>query len=130
MVTAPTVLIADDHADNRDICHIVLEEIGFIATEAENGSQTIKYLEQQPYTLLLLDLHMPGINGRDVLQWINARSLQKTMCVVVLTAQPHWVTAEIETLAEYVMYKPINIADFSHFAARIKENFAAQDVHH
>jgi hypothetical protein len=54
---------------------------------------------------------------------LNARGLQKNMCVVILTAQPHWVTEEVETLAEFVMYKPLNMAHFSQFAGRIKSQY-------
>ena len=118
-----SALVADDNVDNRNICRIVLENAGFSVTEAVDGEQTIQSLEKQPYMLLLLDLQMPHVNGRSVLQWIRAQPTHRHMQVVVITANPHWVTDEIDNLADYVMQKPIPIVPFSQFITRIKTDF-------
>ncbi len=120
-----TALIADDNDDNRNICRIVLENAGFHVTEALDGEQAIKTLEKQSFMLLLLDLQMPRVNGRSVLHWLHAQTPPRRMQVVVITANPHWVTDEIDVLADYVMQKPIPIVPFSQFVTRIKTDFRA-----
>ncbi len=128
METVPmtvSALVADDNDDNRNICRIVLENAGFSVTEALDGEQAIKLLEKQAFMLLLLDLQMPRVNGRSVLHWLRAQTPQRQMQVVVITANPHWVTDEIDVLADYVMQKPIPIVPFSQFITRIKSDFKA-----
>jgi CheY-like chemotaxis protein len=126
MQIAPMIasaLVADDNDDNRNICRIVLENAGFSVTEALDGEQAIQLLEKRTFMLLLLDLQMPRVNGRSVLQWLRAQAPQRRMQVVVITANPHWVTDEIDVLADYVMQKPIPIVPFSQFITRIKSDF-------
>jgi CheY-like chemotaxis protein len=128
--TLPMALIADDNPDNRNICRIVLENAGFQVTEALDGEQAIQTLEKQTFMLLLLDLQMPNVNGRSVLHWLRARTpadTRRRMQVVVITANPHWVTDEIDTLADYVMQKPIPIVPFSQFVTRIKADMLSLD---
>ncbi|MHB8626752.1 MAG: response regulator [Aggregatilineales bacterium] len=120
-----SALVADDNDDNRNICRIVLENSGFSVTEALDGEQAIRFLEKQSFMLLLLDLQMPHVNGRSVLHWLRAQTPQRQMQVVVITANPHWVTDEIDVLADYVMQKPIPIIPFSQFITRIKTDFKA-----
>ena len=125
--TLPSALIADDNDDNRNIFRIVLENAGFQVSEVHDGEQTIQALEKQAYMLLLLDLQMPNVNGRSVLHWLRAQTTptHRRMQVIVITANPHWVTDEIDTLADYVMQKPIPIVSFSQFVTRIKGDILA-----
>lgn len=120
-----SALVADDNDDNRNICRIVLENAGFSVTEARDGEQAIQLLEKQSFMLLLLDLQMPHVNGRSVLHWLRSQIPQRRMQVIVITANPHWVTDEIDVLADYVMQKPIPIVPFSQFITRIKSDFRA-----
>ena len=125
----PAALIADDNDDNRNICRIVLENAGFQVTEALDGQQAIQALEKQSFMLLLLDLQMPNVNGRTVLHWVRAQTTKtpRRMQVVVITANPHWITDEIDTMADYVMQKPIPIVPFSQFVTRLKGDMLSQD---
>src|SRR5579859_2710973 len=127
--TLPSALIADDNDDNRNIARIVLENAGFQVTEVLDGKQAIQMLEKQSFMLLLLDLQMPNVNGRTVLHWLRSQPVNTShrMQVVVITANPHWVTDEIDTLADYVMQKPIPIVPFSQFVVRIKGDMLSQD---
>ena len=124
----PAALIADDNDDNRNIFRIVLENAGFQVTEVFDGEQAMQALEKQTFMLLLLDLQMPNVNGRTVLHWLRNRPVNTPyrMQVVVITANPHWVTDEIDTLADYIMQKPIPIVPFSQFVIRIKGDMLAQ----
>jgi len=72
------VVLADDHAIVRDGLRMVLESTGDISVvgEAENGTETLKLLQQIKPDVLLLDVSMPGLNGFDVVQRMGQKDEQ------------------------------------------------------
>lgn len=119
--TIPSALIADDNVDNRNICRIILEKCGFSITEATTGAEAIQMIQVKPYALLVLDMQMPVVDGRSVIQWMTAHAGHRPRSVVILTANSHWVTDEIQDYADFVMHKPIAIMEFTQFMRRLKE---------
>jgi DNA-binding response OmpR family regulator len=84
MADAHHLLIVDDEPNVRLMFRTALESSGYRLTEAEDGATALMWLENSPVDLVLLDLHMPGIGGMDVLE-----SLRKTgndVPVVIVTA--------------------------------------------
>jgi CheY-like chemotaxis protein len=82
------VLLVEDDADTREVVCSLLEQEGYEPVGAANGKEAIEYLgncEQLP-CLVLLDLHMPGMSGREVLCWMRADSRCAGVPVALLTA--------------------------------------------
>ena len=122
-----TALIVDDNWYNRDIFRIALENAGYTVTTAENGSEGLAFLEQQPYNLMILDLQMPGIDGETVLRQVRANPQFKAMRIVVVTANAHMATTDVDNLADHIMYKPIDVVDFAQFTNRLRASFRPMD---
>jgi DNA-binding NarL/FixJ family response regulator len=61
------IAIVDDHELFRDGLKLVLSQInpGFIITEASNGQEFLKSLVSQVPDVVLMDINMPVLNGRD-----------------------------------------------------------------
>ncbi len=116
----PTALIVDDEFYNRDVFRIALESVGYSVEEAENGRSGLQILEKTTFTLLVLDLHMPVMNGRELLQAIRKMPIHKFMQVAVVTANSPMATDEINEIADFIMYKPIDVQAFAKFANRLK----------
>lgn len=57
------VLVADDLKINRKLLQGQLEVDGHLVFLADDGGEALKILDQHPIDILLLDLHMPGIDG-------------------------------------------------------------------
>jgi signal transduction histidine kinase/CheY-like chemotaxis protein/HPt (histidine-containing phosphotransfer) domain-containing protein len=70
------VLVIDDNASNREIAQRMLQMAGHTMIAATNGEQGIRELQQGHFDLVLLDLHMPGLSGMDVLQYIRQTMAQ------------------------------------------------------
>jgi CheY-like chemotaxis protein len=113
-------LVMDDNFHNRYIFRIALEEKGYEVEEAENGSDGLKILREKTFDLLVLDLQMPLIDGVMVLRELQEISMHRGMRVLVVTANAHMATGEVTDMADYVMYKPINVIEFAEFAERLK----------
>jgi CheY-like chemotaxis protein len=116
-----SALIIDDNWFNRDIFRIALESAGYIVTQFDNGMDGMNILKNQTFSLLVLDLQMPIVDGRTVLHSVRAQDLHENMHVVVVTANAHMATQDVDRLADYVMYKPINVTEFSEFVRRLKD---------
>ncbi len=87
-VRALRVLIADDHAANRMVLESLLGKAGHRVTSVEDGEAVLDLLSSSEYDVAIVDLHMPGISGLDMLHQLRvmeAGAARKTP-VVVLSA--------------------------------------------
>ncbi|MEP7291110.1 MAG: response regulator [Chloroflexota bacterium] len=114
-----SALVVDDNYYNRDLCRLALEHAGYSVVEAESGQEALRILDQQTYDLLVLDLAMPDGNGIDVINEISHQSRHQAMPIIVMTANPHMATEEVELEVEFVLCKPIDVQVFTRFAQRL-----------
>ncbi len=87
-VRAMQVLIADDYAANRMVLQSLLQKAGHRVVAVEDGEAVLSALEASDYDVVIVDLHMPGISGLDLLRQLRvmeAGSSRRTP-VIVLTA--------------------------------------------
>jgi CheY-like chemotaxis protein len=115
----PTALIVDDNYFNRDLCALALEHVGYEVAHAENGLEAMHTLENRRFDLLILDLAMPELDGMGVMRQIRDRNMHGKMSIIVMTANPHMATDELDMNADFVVYKPIDVNEFSRLAERI-----------
>lgn len=80
-----TILLAEDEAYIRELYQRQLELAGYSVTAVGNGKDAAAALTTTTYSLLLLDIMMPDMNGIDVLKSINPDKRDKNMKIVMLT---------------------------------------------
>src|SRR2546430_1484949 len=68
----PYILVVDDDPDFRDGLRAELERKGYEVAEAADGRQALAQIVERPPLLVLLDLQMPVMNGRELLQRLRA----------------------------------------------------------
>ncbi len=76
---ARTVLVVDDELMIRRIAKLSLENSGFKVLLADSGEQAIRIVldkEEAPVSLVVLDLSMPGMSGKQVMQQIRASGIK------------------------------------------------------
>ena len=88
-----SVLVIDDEQSIRDGSERILVRMGFQVFKACQGIDGLKILEENPVSIVLLDLKMPGMDGIEVLSRIN--DLNPEILVIVITGY-----ATIETAIE------------------------------
>ncbi|MGL5095045.1 MAG: response regulator, partial [Planctomycetia bacterium] len=85
-----SILIADDDDPHRLTLRDIFEQSGFRTLMACGGLETLRIVEDDPVDCLLLDVHMPDLDGLATLQAVRAsRSmapLQRLLPCVFLTA--------------------------------------------
>jgi DNA-binding response OmpR family regulator len=80
------ILIVEDHATMRGSVRMLLEPEGFEIREASDGGMALEMARERPPDLMLLDLNLPGITGRDVLAQLKADESTKDIRVIIVTA--------------------------------------------
>ena len=81
------ILVVDDNEMNRDMLSRRLVSRGHIVDQAVDGHQALKMIYNNKYDLILLDVMMPEISGREVLQEIRQHSSLAELPVIMVTAQ-------------------------------------------
>lgn len=82
------VLLAEDNEFNLEVIQHLLERKGHMVTAVTNGREALAKLEQRAFDLLLLDCHMPEMDGFQVIETIRRREnkTQAHLPVIALTA--------------------------------------------
>jgi two-component system, sensor histidine kinase and response regulator len=82
----PAILIVDDNDGNRAAMTALLEDMTYQVLAASSGAEALACLEANPIALILMDVHMPGLDGFDTVVKIREQKQWSHIPVVFLTA--------------------------------------------
>lgn len=104
-----TVLLADDHEDNRVALQLMLERDGYRTLGARNGREAVELAVQHRPDLVVMDLAMPEMDGREATRLLKSDDRTRHIPVVMLTAMA--LSIDRERLGEEgfdgVLIKPV-----------------------
>jgi signal transduction histidine kinase/CheY-like chemotaxis protein len=87
VVRGKDVLLVDDHPVNRRVGRLFLEPQGYRVREAVNGLEALQALEERAFDVILLDIHMPVLDGLETLERIrNSGKAWSDIPIIALTA--------------------------------------------
>ena len=114
-MATPRILVVDDNLMNLDLMRFVLGEKDF---EVESAGQASEALEKIPAfrpDLILMDMHMPGMNGLELTQLIKANPATRHIVVIAFTASAMQGDEERMMAAgcDGYLSKPIDVDTFS-----------------
>ena len=99
-------LIVDDDPHTLMLWNAVLKPSGIRIIQAGDGAEALALLEQETPTILLLDILMPYVSGKDVLDFVAQTPRLNDMYVVVISAHRQVDTEQLSR-ANAVLLKPI-----------------------
>ena len=108
-----TILIVDDDASLRKIVAFRLKQVGYRVLAAESGEEGLAIAEAERPDLILLDIMMPKMKGRDVCARLKANPKTQHIPVIFLTALglADHVEAGMDVGAEDYIVKPFQPAE-------------------
>jgi len=98
-VSPVNILLAEDVPENRNLVQQILSRIDVVADEAEHGGIAVEMLMKKTYDLLLLDMHMPVMDGLEVLKLLRSNKQFDDLQIIALTA-----STQKEQVEEYLQY--------------------------
>jgi two-component system alkaline phosphatase synthesis response regulator PhoP len=106
-MSGETILVVDDEANIRDLARMYLEKDGYQVVTADDGIQALDLIEQDPPTLIVLDLMLPEIDGWEVCRRVRANS---NVPILMLTARNDDIDkiVGLEMGADDYLTKPFN----------------------
>ncbi len=109
---AKRVLVADDKASSRELVRTVLASQGYEVSEAADGREALAMIRSERPDLVLLDLHMPALDGFGVVSELRADPSFRNIPVVALTASAMSGDREKALSAGFTSYiaKPVSLS--------------------
>lgn len=108
---APVILNVDDHEGSRYARNRILSGAGFEVHDAGTGEATLDYVAKFAPDLILLDVHLPDIDGIEVCRRLKATPVGPALIIVQISASatgaPH-ATAALNSGADAYLTEPID----------------------
>ena len=107
------ILVAEDERDIQDIIAYNLQQAGYEVLLASRGDDALRMAKLQQPDLMLLDLMLPGLSGKEVCQAIRRDPNTSAMIVIMLTAKGEEVDRVVgfEVGADDYVTKPFSIRE-------------------
>ena len=81
-----TILYIEDDPANRILVRRVMEAQGYRVLEAENGMQGLEIAQREHVSAILVDIHMPEMDGFEVMARLRAMPQTASVPIIALTA--------------------------------------------
>jgi two-component system chemotaxis response regulator CheY len=114
----PTLLITDDDAGFRETLRDVFEPEGFRTFLAEDGLEAYEIVRAEPVHLILLDMHMPRLNGVETIRRIHEIKPELPCILLSAALDDLIIKAAEEVLAFSVLRKPCSRRQLTTLARR------------
>jgi CheY-like chemotaxis protein len=93
-----TILLVEDHEDNRIVYRTVLEHFGYTVLEAHDGEEGVRRARESLPDLILMDISIPKMDGWEATRVLKADPATARIPVIALTA--HALAEDRERAAE------------------------------
>ena len=103
----PKILVVDDEMGPREALRMILRD-EYKVTVAGGGEQALKYVSQEDFDLVILDIRMPGMNGIDLLEKIKEDAPDTEVAMITAYASVETATKALRQDALDYLVKPFD----------------------
>jgi len=115
------LLIVDDETDFRESACRYLKRIGFRVDEAEDGEEALNVTVNKKFDVVVLDIHMPGMSGIDVLRQLMERETPPKVIMLTGGGTIENAVESIKLGAYDFLTKPAKLDDLARMVKRACE---------
>ena len=110
--TQPRVLVVDDDQSIRQLVCTIVQRERFPVDAAADGAEAIELLKRHSYSIILLDLMMPRVDGFGVIDYLRHHLQHPKPIVLVITAYADQRFKEVDSaVVSGVLRKPFEVAE-------------------
>ena len=109
----PTVLVAEDSRDTRDMLKRAFELKGYRVYEAEDGQEALDMARSCSPSLIVIDLNMPVVDGLETIKNLRQSEQSEHVPIVAITAYdvPGMEDAALENGCNRYLRKPLDLSE-------------------
>lgn len=115
----PFALIIDDDRDIVALFRHVMDMAGYRTEIILHGKTAVERLLTSKPDIVLLDLNLPGVSGKELLHLIRSHDRLKNTKVIVITGHSH-IAQDLEEEPDLVLFKPVNLEQLTELVERLR----------
>lgn len=108
---APPILVVDDNPVNRKVAALFVQRHGYDVEVAASGAQALEMMAAGPYSLVLMDCQMPGMDGYVTAAAIRGRYPIPRVPIIAVTADAgvDVRARDVDGVMDDIIEKPISL---------------------
>lgn len=116
-ISRPLAIIIEDNEDQNLVFTTAFEQAGYYTESIQDGTKAQKRLTEVIPKVVVLDLHLPGIDGEKLLNQIRSDKRLTGTRVILATADA-LLASVLQSQADFVFLKPISFSQLNQLAIR------------
>jgi DNA-binding response OmpR family regulator len=109
MIPSERVLVVDDEPAIRALVAKIVERAGLTVDTAADGAAAIEQLEQTAYSVVVVDLMMPNVDGYGLIEYVKNREGEKPAIIVVSAGESAALRQLDGSMVHSIVRKPFDI---------------------
>ena len=109
-----SILIVDDSEDTLEVFQSTLEEEGFTVMAAKDAQEALDMLRTHDFSLMLLDINMPGMTGMQMLEEMKRLGLGQGVPVMLVSAVDNLGSMQVPPNVIDTLKKPFFYPELIH----------------
>lgn len=109
--TSNRILIVDDDSEFRRSLSKILQKAGYQVSTAASGMQIDEMMSKEVYPLVILDVHMPGKSGLEVLKEVKEKSPKTKVIMITVNSELYTYTEALNSGAFAFLTKPVKMKE-------------------
>jgi len=119
---APLAVIIEDEPNLSQIYALAVEAAEFSAKTFLNGEEALNALKTLQPSIIVLDLHLPGVSGDEILKYIRSDKRLANTKVILITADSGMASV-LDPETDLTLLKPVSYHQLRDLVKRLREAF-------
>jgi CheY-like chemotaxis protein len=124
------VLVVDDEPAIRALIAKIVQRAGFVVDTARDGAEAIEKLSGGEYSVLVIDLMMPNVDGYDVIDHIRASDISRPAIIVITAGDTASIRRLDPAMVHSVLRKPFDIDVLGDLIVAAAQTMAKERAEH